>query len=247
MSNKGWIKLYRELLDKSIWKDIKPERKVILITILLMASHKENYVFIDNKRIKIKSGQFISSYSKIAERCGKGVSYQMVRSCLLVFKNAGFLTYETTNKYIVITIENWELYQENIENQQPNQQTINNQSTTIKNIKNENNIIYSEIISKFNSTCIELSKVKKLTDTRKRRINSRIKEYDKETVLEVINIVSKTSFLNGNNNTGWKANFDWIMNSSNFTKILEGNYHSKEIVINKETGIYNPDDSQLKW
>ncbi|WP_235690356.1 hypothetical protein [Clostridioides difficile] len=44
----------------------------------------------------------------------------------MVFKNAGFLTYETTNKYIVITIENWELYQENIENQQPNQQTINN-------------------------------------------------------------------------------------------------------------------------
>ncbi|MER0252613.1 hypothetical protein ABRW40_07595 [Clostridioides difficile] len=166
---------------------------------------------------------------------------------MLVFKNAGFLTYETTNKYIVITIENWELYQENIENQQPNQRTINNQSTTIKNIKNENNIIYSEIISKFNSTCIELSKVKKLTDTRKRRINSRIKEYDKETVLDVINIVSKTSFLNGNNNTGWKANFDWIMSSSNFTKILEGNYHSKEIVINKETGIYNPDDSQLKW
>ncbi|MCI4694754.1 hypothetical protein MPD90_11075 [Clostridioides difficile] len=53
--------------------------------------------------------------------------------------------------------------------------------------------------------------------------------------------------MNGNNNTGWKANFDWIMNSSNFTKILEGNYHSKEIVINKGTGTYNPDDSQLKW
>ncbi|MDL0274350.1 hypothetical protein [Clostridioides difficile] len=53
MSNKGWIKLYRELLDKSIWKDIKPERKVILITLLLMASHKENHVFERKNTIKI--------------------------------------------------------------------------------------------------------------------------------------------------------------------------------------------------
>lgn len=83
------------------------------------------------------------------------------------FERYGFLTNESTNKNRLITIENWELYQSNEENQQTNQHAINKQLTTNKNVNNEKSKIYSEIIEKFNITCTELSKVKKLTEARK--------------------------------------------------------------------------------
>lgn len=86
--------------------------------------------------------------------------------------------------------------------------------------------IYSEIVERFNSTCTGLSKVIKITDKRKKTINARLKEYknDKEVIFKVFDIVSKNSFLNGNNNINWEANFDWILKSENFVKILEGLY-----------------------
>ncbi|MCA5964224.1 hypothetical protein LC724_33295 [Blautia sp. RD014234] len=39
--DKGWIKIHRELLDKPIWQLSTPEQKSILITLLLMANHRE--------------------------------------------------------------------------------------------------------------------------------------------------------------------------------------------------------------
>jgi hypothetical protein len=37
----GWIKVHRELLEKSIWTGSKPEQKTILITILMMVNHQK--------------------------------------------------------------------------------------------------------------------------------------------------------------------------------------------------------------
>lgn len=41
---------------------------------------------------------------------------------------------------------------------------------------------------------------------------------------------SKSDFLNGVNQRSWKANFDWLINESNFLKVLEGNYDNREIL-----------------
>ena len=38
----GWVKLHRCLLDKAIWKKSKAEQKAVLITVLLLANHKNN-------------------------------------------------------------------------------------------------------------------------------------------------------------------------------------------------------------
>ena len=84
-----------------------------------------------------------------------------------------------------------------------------------------------EIKNFFNSTCINLPKITKLSDQRKKAINTRAKEYDFKTIGKVFKIVSESEFLNGKNNKGWSANFDWILNPTNFLKILEGNYNNK--------------------
>lgn len=199
-----------------------------MINLLLMANHEENTWIFDGKEYNLKPGQMITSLEGIKEKCAKDVSIQNIRTCLLKLEKGGFLTNKSTNKNRLITIENWELYQSNSKNQQANSHATNKQLTTNKNDKNEKNNIYSQIQEEFNSICVNLSSIKKITDSRKRVINARIKEYGLETVLEVFNLVNKSSFLNGNSERGWKADFDWIMKPSNFTKILEGNYNNKE-------------------
>lgn len=94
--------------------------------------------------------------------------------------------------------------------------------------KNYKKDIYSEITERFNSTCSGLSKVVKITDKRKKVIDARIKEYDKETIYKVFDMVSNNRFLNGDSKKGWKADFDWLLNPNNFIKVLEGNYQNQK-------------------
>ena len=67
----------------------------------------------------------------------------------------------------------------------------------------------------------------KITDKRKRAINNLLKEYSAEEVLQAMEKVHTSSFLQGNNKTGWQISFDWFINKSNFLKVLEGNYDDK--------------------
>ena len=84
-----------------------------------------------------------------------------------------------------------------------------------------------EIIEYFHKQCILLPKVQIVGDTRKKAIKARIKDVGVERVMQVIKMTGESSFLNGENDRGWSADFDWIMKPTNFTKILEGNYRNR--------------------
>ncbi len=114
--------------------------------------------------------------------------------------------------------------------------------------RKEKDNIYIKIKDKYNSTCKELASVKIITDKRKKVINARISDYGLDTVLEVIDIVSKSSFLcNSNNTNNWKASFDWIMNPNNFVKILEGNYDNSDNKSKKDAPIYDEDGFEIVY
>jgi|GEM_PF-6570727 len=78
----------------------------------------------------------------------------------------------------------------------------------------------------YNSTCLRLPKAKILSTSRKRKIRARIKEFGEKNVFKILEIIDKSNFLCGENGRGWRANFDWILESRNFVKILEGNYNN---------------------
>ena len=69
--------------------------------------------------------------------------------------------------------------------------------------------------------------LKKVTKGSERLIFSREKEYCKDDLKKVIDLTADSAFLNGDNNRGWTADFDWLMQKQNFIKILEGNYKNK--------------------
>jgi hypothetical protein len=143
----GWIKLHRELMDKAIWSESTPEQKAILITLLMMANHKEKEWEWKGEKFKAEPGQFITSLEKISIKSGKGITTQNVRTAIKRFEKYGFLTNESTNRNRLITIVNWGSYQdkESETNKQTNkqltsnQQAANKQLTTNKNEKNDKN------------------------------------------------------------------------------------------------------------
>lgn len=142
--NTGFISLHRSLRDWQ-WYG-KPNMVAVWVELLLTASFKDT--FVDGKQIK--KGQVLFGRKKFAERLG--LSEQQIRTCISRLKSTNEITIETTNKYSVITIINWEYYQVflNTNNQQNNQQlnqrvtskqpTNNQQATTYNNVNNVNKV-----------------------------------------------------------------------------------------------------------
>ncbi|MBP2638869.1 MAG: hypothetical protein H6Q72_4776 [Firmicutes bacterium] len=132
MADVGWIKIYRCLTEKAIWTCSTPEHCKILITLLMMANSETKQWVWQGKQFEANPGQFVTSADSIIKKCGKGITRQNVRSALEKFKKLDFLTYETTKTGMLITIVNWDTYQDKPKqtNQDSNQEPTNDQPTT---------------------------------------------------------------------------------------------------------------------
>lgn len=106
---KGWVKLYRKLLDSALWKDCNAAQKAVLVTLLLMVDHSPSSWVFNGKEYKTEPGQMVTSLPSIAEKAG--VSVSQVRRSLMKFEKFNFSTGKPTNKNRLVTIENWALYQ----------------------------------------------------------------------------------------------------------------------------------------
>jgi len=108
---KGWLKLYRKLLESSVWKNSTASHKAVLITILMKANHGECDWW-DNsagKNIVLKPGSFTTSNRQLAEDAE--VSVKAVRNALERLEKQNFITSRAHRTFTLITIKNWNLYQ----------------------------------------------------------------------------------------------------------------------------------------
>lgn len=80
----------------------------------------------------------------------------------------------------------------------------------------------------YNSTCANLPQVQKLTDKRNKAIDNFLKEFTKEQFQEICKIANCSSFLTGENDRQWKADFDFLMRTDKATNILEGKYNNSK-------------------
>lgn len=197
----GWLKLYRVLTKKPIWKESSPEQKAILITILTLVNYEDEECEWQGEKFICRPGQKITTLEEIAREAGKGITIQNVRTSLLRFEKFEFLTSESTNKNRLITVLNWELYQGDgaQANKQANKQLTSNQQATnkqnvvssyiIKNIRNKEikESIYTEIelliLNHWNSKgitrCDENLNLQK-------QLKSSIKKFGKDKILQAI-------------------------------------------------------------
>lgn len=143
MSNSGWIKLHRKVLDSGWLQNHK--LWTFWTYCLLKADHSAHKTIIGYQEIWLEPGQFIFGRKIAASELN--MSECGIRSCLNFLKKLGNVTIKTTNKFSIITIVNWDVYQsqKNESDQQSDQQTTskrpaNDQPVTThkkeKNVKN---------------------------------------------------------------------------------------------------------------
>ncbi|WP_285946942.1 hypothetical protein [Thomasclavelia cocleata] len=110
------------------------------------------------------------------------------------------------------------------------------ENSIVENKKTNETIPFQKIVDIYNSTCIKLPKVVRLTDNRKKAIKARYMEYEKDiSIFETLfKKVNESDFLQGINGE-WKANFDWLLKQQSMVKVLEDQYINKHNQKNKES------------
>jgi hypothetical protein len=139
----GWIKLHRKIRNNPIFNDLELYR---LATICLTeAYHKEVDQPIGNRVIKIEPGQFPTGRFDLHKMYNSGlkkkdfVSEKTTWRWLKKLEKLDFLTIKSTNKYSVVSINNWSMYQKSDQQMTNRWPTDDQQMTTNKNVKNEKN------------------------------------------------------------------------------------------------------------
>lgn len=235
----GWIKLYRELLGKTIWKNSTGKQNAILATILLLANHEQNEWEWKGKKYYVKPGQFITSLSSIAKYSGKDVSIQNVRTALKRFEKLEFLTNKSTKQCRLITIVNWGKYQgaESKPNKRPNnqltndQQRPNNQLTTNNNDNNVNNDNNDDDKTEYISEINGLIKNKISSSSLENFIN----RFGVDKLDPLINEIKESDYLKEN------INFNHL--SDDFiNKAISGKYRTFKNEVNNGQGNKLPKD-----
>ena len=120
-----WIKLYTSLLSWE-WSD-DPNMVALWVHILFQANYKD-------KRwhdMTIKRGQLVTGRRALSELTG--ISERAIRTCLKRLQETGEISIKTTNRYSIITVCKYELYQGGLVDERP----ANDQQTTSKRPAND--------------------------------------------------------------------------------------------------------------
>lgn len=221
----GYIKIDRKLLE---WEWYKNEHtKTLFLHCLLKANWKDGRY--EGK--DIPRGSFVTSVKNLA--LDLDLTVDEIRTALRHLLDTKEITKQTTNKFTIITISNYELYQE-VTEQLPkqfpnNSQTIPKPFPTIEERKERKNIynIYIQIKDLFNDICVSFPKVTKLSDQRKKTLKARLNTYNIDDFERLFKLAEQSDFLKGKNNKDWQANFDWMIKDANMAKVLDGNYNNK--------------------
>ena len=90
---------------------------------------------------------------------------------------------------------------------------------------------YAEIVALYHEICTSYPALCKVSAKRKKAIAARWKEYGRnlDTFRELFTRAEASPFLKGKNDNNWTADFNWLMNSENMTKVLEGKYTDKRL------------------
>jgi hypothetical protein len=136
MENNGYIMLHRKILEWQWYEDVNVFKT--FIHFLLKARHEDGYW----KGVPLKRGELITGLHATSKEIG--ISERQYRTVIQKLEKTGEITVKTTNKYTIITICNYDIYQakdeQNVKQTTNKRQTNDKQTTTNNNVNNVNNI-----------------------------------------------------------------------------------------------------------
>lgn len=101
--------------------------------------------------------------------------------------------------------------------------------------------ICSAIGGFYNERCLNMPRVKTITENRHKLIREGLRTYTPDDYKELFERASRSKFLRGEV-TGFKADFDWLIEPEHMAKVLEGKYEDREEAQQKSKGAEELDE-----
>lgn len=243
---RGYVCFWRKALSSPIWM-MPPLYHRVWAWIILSVNHEAKTVPTPSGTLELLPGQRMTSLRQIAE----GVSWyeygvmrtpntKTIKTILDWLESNGQCTVESNAKGTVISVINWSTYNhlDQMKVTQKEQLKVTQSKhglDTNNNDKNKNlygDTPYQNILDTYHASCPLLPKVKVMSDSRKAKVALRWKEYKGDFAIfqECFSKAGASSFMSGNNQRGWKADFEWFFdNDKNIAKVLEGKYDDKDL------------------
>lgn len=245
MSERGFIAVDRGIYDHPLF-DEKHEfsRREAWLWLLCEAEWKPREKYIGSRKIGLDRGQLAHSIRFIAEVWGWHKS--KVERFLGRLKTETMIETVTETGATVITICNYERYQSRDEGKRDTKRGAaetaarqsrdkpkkdNKPTNTSSNEEDEVEArdavrtvseAYSEMAARSG-----LASIAVVSDKRRASIKARVDEHGLDAVIEAIRKLGKSDFCRGLNDTGWKADFDFLLQPSSFIKLIEGKYDNR--------------------
>ena len=133
--HRGYVKLWRKSFDSGLHKD--PKTFLLWNYILCSVSHKEIDIIFNRKKVHLKAGEMATTLNRLAEPLF--LSVQNIRTSLKYLEKYENLTSTSTNKYRIISVINWEIYQQTeiLPNKQSNKYLTSTQQVPNKLLYNK--------------------------------------------------------------------------------------------------------------
>lgn len=110
-TDKGYIKLYRDIRDHWIWSgDDEPfDRAHAWIDLIMLMNHKDRETLFDGRMIVVKRGHKITSLRKLSKRWNWSI--HKVSDFLNTLEEAGMISQVRDTKKTLINVINYDFYQ----------------------------------------------------------------------------------------------------------------------------------------
>lgn len=243
------VKFYRNIIE---WKWFNVAEMVQLIMYYVCKADHEPY---KEDGVSVGRGQVLITRKDVCSELK--MSEQTFKTCMKrLIADGKISTANELFRSTVVTVLNYSRYVEIANDNSASEQSSDNQIAPsslfaddivpevpkIDKPKNKKQEVDCDfIVNLYHDRCPSLPKVIKLGDKRKMKIRVRFEEmsFSYETLQEVFDRCEASHFMRGDNNRGWRADFDWIFaNSQNWVKVLEGKYD------NRTTSQYTPNEAK---
>lgn len=108
-TDKGYIKLYRDIREHWLWQDEEFSRGQAWIDLIMMMNHKDKETMFDGRLITVKRGSKITSIRKLSERWRW--SRHKVSDFLNILEETGMILQLRDSRKTLITLIKYEDYQ----------------------------------------------------------------------------------------------------------------------------------------
>ncbi|MBZ5203228.1 hypothetical protein HU147_18655 [Planomicrobium chinense] len=132
----GWFSVHRKLKDSTVFSD--PFILKLWMLCLMKVSYTEHEQLVGTQVVKLQPGEFVTGRFALAEEYNKGsapknrVNDLTIWRWLKLLEKLEMLNIKSSNKFSVVTVLNWQMYQ-------GNEQQMNIKRTTDEQQMNTNN------------------------------------------------------------------------------------------------------------